>query len=462
MEQTKNNLTEGKILGALIGFMLPILGSLFLQMMYGAVDLLIVGQFGGEHADVYVSAVSTGAHLMHTVTFVITGLAMGLTISIGRCVGAGKREEAGDIIGSCVVLFIGLTAVMIVLMMFFTRWLARIMNAPPEAFEDTVKYMLICSGGLLFIVAYNLVGSIFRGAGDSKLPLITVAISCTVNIAADLLLVAVFHMGAVGAAIATVFAQALSVCLSLLIARKRKLPFIITKESFRPVKQHIVTILRLGIPISLQDLLVNSSFLVLIAIVNLYGVTASAGVGVADKLCGIIMLITMAFMQAMSAFVAQNMGAGKPERAKKALLFGSLTSVAVGIAVGLFTFFRGDLLSMIFARDTDIIMASWEYLKAYAIDCLFTSILFCMTGYFNGLGKTAFVMAQALVGAFCVRIPVAWIMSKKMPGVLFYLGLSTPASSIVQLAMCVIFFVILKKRGELDGEKLPAQAQAEG
>ena len=296
MENTKNRLTEGKILGPLIAFMLPMLGALFLQTMYGAVDLLVVGQFGGEHADVYVSAVSTGSHLMHSATGIVSGLAMGLTISIGRSVGAGKREEAGDIIGSGVVLFAAITAVLMGLMMCFTPAMARLMNAPEPAFDDTVRYMLICSGGLLFIVAYNMLGSIFRGGGDSKLPLITVAISCSVNVAADLLLVAVFHMGAVGAAIATVFAQGLSVALSLLIARKRNLPFVVSKSSFRPQKRHIREILRLGTPIALQDLLVNVSFLVIVAIINKFGVTASAGVGVADRLCVIIMLITLAFM----------------------------------------------------------------------------------------------------------------------------------------------------------------------
>lgn len=451
-------MTEGKILGPLINFMLPVLGALLLQTLYGAVDLLVVGQFGGEHADVLVSAVSTGAHLMHTATHVVSGLAMGLTITIGRCVGAGKPKEAGDIIGSGCWLFGGVTVVMIALMMGFSPALARVMNAPEPAFEDTVKYLLICSGGMLFIVAYNLLGSIFRGGGDSKLPLITVAISCSVNVAADLLLVAVFHMGAVGAAIATVFAQALSVVLSLVIARRRKLPFILTKSSFRPQKKLILETVRLGIPISLQDLLVNSSFLIIVAIVNNMGVTASAGVGVADKICGIIMLITMAFMQAMSAFVAQNMGAGKPERAKKALLYGICTSLAVGILVGLFTFFRGDWLSMVFARDSEIIAASWEYLKAYAIDCFFTSILFCMTGFFNGLGKTTFVMAQALVGAFFVRVPVALLMSREVPPSLFHLGLSTPASSCIQVVMCVIYFAILKKRGEIDGTRLSDKA----
>jgi Na+-driven multidrug efflux pump len=164
------------------------------------------------------------------------------------------------------------------------------------------------------------------------------------------------------------------------------------------------------------------------------------------------MLITLAFMQAMSAFVAQNMGAGKPDRAKKALLYGMLVSVSVGIAVGAFTFFRGDLLSRIFARDPDIIAASWEYLKGYAIDCVFTSILFCMTGYFNGLGKTTFVMVQALIGAFFVRIPVAWLMSMEVPPSLFHLGLSTPACSFVQVIECVIFFLVLKKKGVLDGK----------
>ena len=447
MEQPKNRLTEGKILGPLIGFMLPVLAALFLQTMYGAVDLMVVGQFGGEHADVFVSAVATGSHLMFTVTFIVSGLGMGLTIAIGRCVGAGKREEAGDIIGSGIWLFTALTVVITVLMVFFAQPVARVMKAPEAAFADTVRYVVICSAGMIFIVAYNMLGSIFRGGGDSKMPLITVAIACVVNIAADVLLVAVFKMGAAGAAVATVFAQALSVALSLLIMRRRRLPFAFSKKSLRPKGKHVKEILRLGVPISLQDLLVNLSFLVITAIINSLGVTASAGVGVADKLCGFLMLISMAFMQAMSAFVAQNMGAGKPERAQKALRYGVAASLAVGVVIGVITFFRGDLLAGIFAKDREIIDAAADYLRAYSVDCVLTAILFCFLGYFNGMGSTTFVMIQGLVGAFFVRIPVAWLMSRETPVSLFHIGLSTPASSFVQIVLCLAFYAIRKKRG---------------
>ncbi len=438
--------TEGRIFSPLIRFALPVLFALFLQTMYGAVDLLIVGQFGGELADVYVSAVSTGSQLMQAITVVITGLAMGLTVFVGKEIGAGQREKAGKIIGSGIFLF-GVIAVGIAVIMVCTSPLmAKAMHAPEEAFDQTVSYIRICSAGAVFIVAYNLVGSIFRGIGDSKMPLITVAIACVLNIAGDLLMVAVFHMGASGAAAATVFAQAVSVLISLLIIRRRKLPFALSVKDIKPQKVFIGEMLRLGIPIALQDLLVNISFLVIIAIVNSLGLTASAGVGVAEKLCGFLMLVPSAFMQSMSAFVAQNMGAKKPERARKALLCGIASSLVASVIMAYFTFFHGDLLAGIFAKDTEVILAAADYLKAYALDCLLTSFLFCFIGYFNGCGSTTFVMMQGIIGAFGVRLPVSWLMSKRVEVSLFHIGLATPASSLVQIILCGVYFLILFKK----------------
>ena len=259
-----------------------------------------------------------------------------------------------------------------------------------------MTYTLLCSAGTVFIVAYNLLGSIFRGLRDSKLPLLAVVIACVLNIAGDLLLVAVFHLGAAGAAIATIFAQAVSVLLSLLVIRKRPLPFSFSLRDIRPNRQHIRQILKLGVPIALQDLLVGLSFSVIIAIVNKLGLIASAGVGIAEKACIFLMLVPSAFMQSMSAFVAQNMGAHKPERAKKALLLGILTSLSLGVVMGWLTFFHSDLLAGIFAKDREIILPAVDYLKAYAFDCVLTSFLFCFIGYFNGCGNTAFVMLQGI------------------------------------------------------------------
>lgn len=443
----QTSFTEGRIFSPLIRFALPVLLALFLQTMYGAVDLLIVGQFGGELSDVYVSAVSTGSQVMQAITVVITGLAMGLTVFVGREIGAENRQKAGKIIGSGFFLF-GIIAVGVaVIMVCCSSLIAKIMQAPEEAFDAAVSYITICSAGAVFIVAYNLVGSIFRGIGDSKMPLITVAIACVLNIGGDLLMVAVFQMGAAGAAIATVFAQAVSVVISLIIIRKRSLPFDLSIKDVRPNGLFIREMLKLGIPIALQDLLVNISFLVIIAIMNSLGLTASEGIGVADKLCGFLMLVPSAFMQSMSAFVAQNMGARKPERARKALLCGIASSLVVSIVMAYFTFFHGELLAGIFAKDKiEVILAAADYLKAYALDCLLTSFLFCFIGYFNGCGCTKFVMVQGIIGAFGVRLPVSWLMSRQAEASLFHIGLATLASSLVQIIMCGVFFVFLLRK----------------
>lgn len=445
-----DNFTEGKIFSPLIRFALPVLLALFLQAMYGAVDLLIVGQFGGEYADVYVSAVSTGSMIMSTLTFVVAGLAMGLTVYVGEKIGAKEREEAGRIIGSGIfflgVLALALTAVMLIAAPLF----AKLMQAPEEAFDETVAYVMICSSGMVFIVAYNLVGSIFRGIGDSKIPLLTVAMACIMNILCDLLLVAVFDMGAAGAAIATVFAQAASVVFSLLILRKKELPFKLSKNDIRPNRAHIKKICRLGVPIALQDLLVSISFLVIIALVNNIGLTESAGIGVAEKVAAFIMLVPSAFMQSMSAFVAQNYGAGRLDRARKALWYGILSSLTVGIIMSYFTFFHGNLLAGIFAKDAPIIALAADYLKAYAIDCIFVSFLFSFMGYFNGCGNTTFVMAQGIIGGIGIRLPLSWIFSRIEPVSLFRIGLATPSSTVLQILLCTAFYIYLVKKEKDD------------
>ncbi len=437
MEKTQN-FTQGRIFIPLIKFALPVLLALFLQTMYGAVDLLVVGQFGTP-ADV--SAVSTGSQIMQTVTVVITGLSMGLTVLVAQKIGAGEKRQAGKIIGSGIFLFGIVTVIITFVMIMLSSLLAGVMRAPWEAFSQTVSYIVICSAGTVFIIAYNLVGSIFRGIGDSKMPLITVAIACVLNIGGDLLLVGVFEMGTAGAAIATVFAQAVSVLLSLIIIKKRGLPFAFRKKYIIPRFSDIKQILKLGTPIALQDLLVNISFLVITAIVNNIGLIESAGVGVAQKMCGFMMLVSSAYMQSMSAFVAQNIGARRHDRARKALLCGILSSLVVGVIMGYFSFFYGDLLAGIFAKDTEVVLAAAEYMKAYAIDCLFTSFLFCFIGYFNGCGNTIFVMIQGLVGAFGVRVPVSWIVSQYSSD-LFHIGLATPASTVIQIIMCGVFLAI--------------------
>ncbi len=373
--------TEGKILQPLILFAMPVLFALFLQAMYGAVDLLVVGKFASS-ADV--SAVSTGSQIMMTLTNLISSFAMGTTVLLGQLIGCGKKEEGGKAVGTAMVMFAGIALVMTVLLVCFAPQISSIMHAPKEAFDKTAAYVRICGCGMIVIVAYNLIGCIFRGIGDSKTPLFTVAIACVCNIAGDLVLCVGFHMGTAGAACATVFAQVVSVVVSFGFIRKKQLPFVFKKENVRIHKTLLKKMAGLGAPIALQDLLVSISFLIILAIVNSMGVTASAGVGVAEKVCAFIMLISSAFMQSMSAFVAQNYGAGRMDRAKKAL--------------------------------------------------------------YNGIGQTKFVMLQGIAGAFGVRVPVSYLMSIRPDTSLFKIGLATPMSSVVQLLLCLGFMVILNRR----------------
>lgn len=444
MEKIKN-LTEGKILSSLARFAVPVFFTLFLQALYGGVDLLVVGRFA-QTADV--SGVATGSMLLQTVTMIITGLSMGITILVGEKIGKKRPREAGQAIGSGICLFAVFGILLSLVMVGGAEILAGLLHTPEEAFSQTVIYIRICGSGSIFIVAYNVLGAVFRGIGDSKTPFMTVTIACVLNIAGDLLLVAVFHMGTAGAAVATVTAQTVSVLISFLIIRKKVLPFEFSKQCIRFDRNIIGTELKLGIPVALQELLVGISFLLIQTIVNSFGVVPSAGVGVAEKVCVFIMLVPSAYMQSMSAFAAQNMGAGNPSRAKKALGYGVTTAFAAGLVMSLVTYFYGNLLSSVFSKDLNVIAASHSYLKAYAIDCLLTPFLFCFMGYYNGCEKTMFVMIQGIIGAFLVRIPIVYLVSRYAGATLFQIGLGTPASSLVQITLCLIMFLCLEKNAK--------------
>ncbi|MCR4902365.1 MAG: MATE family efflux transporter [Butyrivibrio sp.] len=435
--------TSGKIVKPLLLFAGPVLLALFLQAMYGAVDLLIVGKFASS-ADV--SAVSTGSQIMMTITNLISSLCMGMTIILGQKIGEKKASEGGKIIGSGLLMFMSIGIILTIILPILAPQLAGIMHAPEEAFELTTTYIRICGAGAIVIIAYNLIGGIFRGIGDSNTPLVTVMIACICNILGDLMLVAGFNMGTAGAAIATVGAQFISVIISGILISKKELPFETNLNMVKWNSSIIKKILFIGTPIALQELLVGISFLVILAIVNAIGLTESAGVGVAEKVCAFIMLVPSAFMQSMSAFVAQNRGAGKMDRAMKGFKSAVGISFLFGVFMFFLAFFHGDILAKIFSNDQEVILAGADYLKAYAIDCLLTSFLFCFIGFFNGIGNTTFVMMQGIIGAFAIRVPVSFLMSKWEPVSLFHIGLATPCSTIVQIILCFICLYHVRKK----------------
>lgn len=417
--------------------MLPVLGALILQAAYGAVDLLVVGRFGSTAG---LSAVSTGSQILNLVTFVVTQLAMGVTVLIARYLGEKRPEQIGAVLGGAAVVFTILSVGIFILLVGFARPISVLMQAPEEAVGLTASYVRICGGGIFFIVAYNLLSAIFRGLGDSRSPLLFVLVACIVNIAGDLVLVAGFGMDAAGAAIATVLAQAVSVVFAVALLIKKKLPFAITRADFR-LNPQCRKFLSIGLPLALQEFLTQLSFLALCAFVNRLGLTASSGYGVASKIVNFAMLIPSALMQSMASFVAQNVGAGNQKRARQSMLTGIGVGLFFGCAVFALVMLKGDVLAGIFSPDTEVVQKGFEYLKGFAPETILTAILFSMLGYFNGNNKTLWVMAQGLIQTLLVRLPFAYVMSIQPNASLTKIGLAAPVSTLVGVLLNVGFYL---------------------
>lgn len=444
-QDSRSDFTQGSILGKLVPFMLPILGALILQAAYGAVDLLVVGRFGTTSG---LSSVSTGSQVLNLVTFVITQSAMGITVLIARYIGEKKQQQIGALIGGSIVVFAMISAVLFVVMICFSRPIAVLMQAPAEAVSLTSMYVKICGGGMFFIVAYNLLAAIFRGLGDSKSPLIFVAVACVVNIAGDLVLVAGFHLDAAGAAIATVLAQAVSVVLALLLLFKRKLPFTIKKNDFK-INEHCKRALKTGLPLALQECLTQISFLALCAFVNKLGLEASSGYGVACKLVNFAMLIPSALMQSTASFISQNVGAGNEKRAKKTMFTGIGVGLTIGCIVFIFIMFKGDILTGIFTTDEVVIQKGYNYLRGFASETIVTAILFSMIGYFNGHDKTVWVMIQGLIQTLLVRLPLAYYMSIQPDASLTKIGFAAPVATMFGIVLNMIFYIYCNRKNKI-------------
>ncbi len=439
----QESLIEGNITSSLIKFTIPILFALLLQTAYGMVDLLIVGNFGSV-ADV--SGVSTGSQLITLVTSLCSGLAMGTTIAIGRVVGKKQTREIPTIIGSTMLIFSILALFLMVCIFLNLDTIIGLLNTPVDAISRTTEYIFVSTIGIPLIFGYNILGSIFRGLGDSKTPLVAVGIACVVNIVLDLLFVAGFNMGALGAAIATITSQGLSVVICSIIIKSRNIISFKTENSAYYTKNHIIDIIKLGLPMAMQSTLVSVSFLAITVIINQFGLIYSAAVGLVEKLFGIIMLVPISFMSSLSVFVAQNSAANQEQRSKKGLSISLLYSFIFSAIMFYISFFHGEILVRLFSGDIEVVEAATMYLKGYTLDTLVVPFAFCLSGYFSGLGKTFFVMAQSLFGAIVIRIPITYLVSLATPISLFNIGLAMPIATVVQVIILITYYVYYTKK----------------
>ena len=424
-------------------FSLPYLLSYFLQTLYGLADLFIVGQFDGVAST---TAVSIGSQVMHMLTVMIVGLAMGTTVNIGRAVGARDTKKASKVVGNTMVLFIGVSVVLAVVLLLLVRPIVNVMSTPEEAVEGTVRYLTICFIGIPFITAYNVIASIFRGLGDSKSPMYFIAIACVANIALDYIFIGAFHMGPEGAALGTTLSQTISVVVSLWVILKKQTGISVKREDFRPDRVTMGQVLKIGIPIAAQDGFIQVAFIIITIIANRRGLSAAAAVGIVEKIISFLFLVPSSMLSTVSALGAQNMGAGKYERADQILRYAMGIAVGFGLFVSLLIQVTAETAVGLFTTDAVVILLGAQYIRGYIWDCIFAGVHFSFSGYFCAYGRSEISFIHNLIAILCVRIPGVYLTSKIFPDTLFPMGLATATGSLLSVIICMIAFDWLKKQ----------------
>ncbi len=442
MNSLEKNLTNGSVLKNIAYFSLPYLLSYFLQTLYGLADLFIIGQFEGVAST---TAVSIGSQVMHMLTVMIVGLAMGSTVCIGQAVGAGDKKHASAAIGNTVTLFMLLSVVITALLLALVRPIVSVMSTPAEAADGTRAYLTICFIGIPFITAYNIISSIFRGLGDSKSPMIFIAVACAANIALDYIFIGAMGLGPAGAALGTTLSQAISVVFSLVVILRRKSGISLERRDLHPQRDTMGRLLRIGVPVAAQDGLIQIAFIVITVIANRRGLDAAAAVGIVEKIISFVFLVPSSMLSTVSALCAQNIGAGKQARAEQTLRYAVIIAVSFGIIIALLTQFISEQAVGLFTPDTVVIMLGGQYLRGYIWDALFAGIHFCFSGYFCACGRSEISFIHNISAIALVRIPGVYLTSKLFPDTLFPMGLATAAGSLLSVIICVIAFALLKK-----------------
>lgn len=444
-----HDLTKGNLFSTLIRFALPFLGSNLLQTLYGIVDLYIVGQFSDAEN---LAAVSIGSLIMSTISYLLIGLTTGATVLVGQHIGAGSKKDAEDTIANAFTAFplIGLGAA--VLMFLISVPLLRLMNTPEESFAQTLSYVRICCAGVFFTAGYNTLTAVLRGMGDSNKPLLFVVIACVVNVAGDLLLVAGFGMGASGAAIATAAAQAISLIAGVLYIRRRDFPFDFRLRSFSLRGGNTARLMRLGVPLALQESMITVSFLIVEAVINRMGYIASAGGGICDRVFLIATIPANSFAAATAAMVAQNIGAQEFERCKRCAVISCTASFALSLCIFIWMLFAPRSVAGIFTKDSAVIAAACAYLRISKIEFLMCSVLFCLNGFINGTGHTRFTFWSNLLSSFCIRLPLVFLFAGRPGATLMHVGAALPFSAAAQIIAAAVYLRAGKWRSLSDGD----------
>lgn len=446
MKKQENSLLKGNMAKTLIHFSFPFLLAMLLQTLYGAADLIIVGRFSVTSE---VSGVAVGSQVMALITNLIVGFTSGITILLGRYIGAGNKKKLRRLLGSSIILFFILAVIIVIGMQIFNEKIIALMHTPQEAVGAVGNYLFVCSIGVFFIMGYNIVRGIMMGLGDSKTPLLCVLVACILNVGGDIILVKYFHLGALGAAIATSISQAVSFIFSLVYLYKKGIGFKFSRKNINLMREEVWDILKMGVPLAVQNTLVIFSFLAITAITNRMGVVVSASVGIVEKVMEFIPMPSFALSTAISVVVAQNFGAGRYKRTKECMYIGMKITVATAVLACIVCYFFSENIAKIFTTDPEVIKSAGEYLRGYSLDCLAISFVFSFNGFFIGYGKTNFTMIHSIATSFIVRIPLVYYFCIIAEKPLYVIGLACPISTAVSFIVCLFYwkkFDILKER----------------
>ena len=444
------NLTEGSIMGNIASFAIPYMAAYFLQILYGLADLFIVGQYCDVDST---TAVSNAAQVMYMLTVVVIGLAMGTTVRIGRAVGAKDERQVSRIIGSTFVFFLTLSIVLCIVLFLLRSQIVLLINTPVEAISEATDYLTITFIGIPFIVCYNIIASIFRGMGDSRTPMYLIGLTCVENILLDYLFIGYFDMGAMGAAMGTTISQMCSVIISVLVVRKHRSIMNVSRKDFRWDGKTISEMLKIGVPVALQDGFIQVAFLTITVIANSRGLYDAAAVGIVEKSIGLIFIIPSAMLSTVSTISAQNIGAKKMDRAKKTLKYALLVTMTYGIVIGIVLQFVPEPLVRLFTNNEQVIHAGGEYLRGYAWDATLAGMHFCFSGFFTALGLSIISFSHNVASIVLVRIPLSYWACITFPTTLYPMGLAIPAGSLLSVIICVVVYWYLFKKGRFEGEK---------
>ena len=436
MAKLEKDLVQGSVIKQLILFSMPILLSNLIQTLYSVADMIIVGQFCGAAS---MAGVNIGSQVTFVITNMVFGLSIGATILIGQYKGADNRKGIVHTIGTLFTSLAFLAVVLTILMLILQKPILRLMQTTDDVFPEASKYFFVTTLGNIFIFGYNALSAVMRGMGDSKNPLTFVGIACATNIVLDFVMVP--KMAATGAAIATVISQAISMILCIWFLKRNNFVFDFSRESLKIHKPTLKLILKLGVPTSVQNVATGLSFLFLTALVNTIGTNATAAVGAVSKLNGFAILPAVAMSGAISAMVAQNIGAGRMDRAKQTLYWGTFISIIISVVIFAFVTIFPELCMMAFTDEKEVIEKGVEYMATFKYDYLTVPFLFCLNGLFIGTGHTTISLVNGMVSSILFRIPASYIFGITLANGLWGVGLGAPVASIAALMFAIVFFI---------------------